>query len=370
MGRLLDRAERLAVSASIYKITCDLVFVALLVGALTADGGFDGPSVALAVAIAVPTLLLLTEALPSSIAVARGDGLLLRTLPTFHVLQLPVAWIVITLETLRAALLRAMHIQDDSRSTRRLVEGLREVAAGSSRAELEESERELIENVLDFKGVDAAEVMTPRTEVDAVDRETPLADVARLFAEVGHSRIPVYDDSIDNIIGTVSALAVTRELVDGQGRTADLGSLVRPPLLVPETMLVSELLKSFRAEKQKMAIVVDEYGGTAGLVTLTDVLEELVGEIRDEFQEPEEGVRELNPGLFEVQAGLHVSEVNEALGLDIPEEEDYETLGGYVLAELGRLPAAGESFQKDLVTFSVAEASDRRVLKVRVQRSA
>jgi putative hemolysin len=365
---LLERADRLAISAGIYKITCDLLFVVLLVEWLTLDGNFDVARVSMTVLIAAPALLLLTDALPASVASVRGDALLLRTLPVFYLVQLPVAWLVVALEVLRAALLRALHIEDDSRSTRKLVEGLREVAEGGPSTELAESEKELIENVLDFRGVDVAEVMTPRTEIDAIPDEASLAEAARLFPEVGHSRIPVYVDSIDNIIGTVSALAATQALVADQA--PPLRELVRPPLLVPETMLLSELLEHFRSQKQKMAIVVDEYGGTAGIVTLTDVLEELVGEIHDEYEEEQDPVREVDPGLFEVQAGLHVSEVNEALGLEIPEEEDYETLGGFVLAELGRLPSAGESFLRDDVTYSVAEASDRRVLKVRVQRSA
>ncbi len=364
---LLERADRLALSAGIYKITCDLLFVALLAGWLTTDGTFDAGHIALAVLIAAPALLLLTEALPASLARAWGDGLLRSTLPIFYVFQLPVSWLVVTLEALRAAVLRAMHIEDESSSTRRLVEGLREVAEGAESAELEESEKTLIENVLDFRGVDAAEVMTPRTEIDGIAREASLTEAAKRLTDVGHSRMPVYDDSIDNIIGTINAFAITRALV--ADHAPPLQDLVQPPLLVPETMLVSELLERFRSQKEKMAIVVDEYGGTAGLVTLTDVLAELVGEL-EEHPDGEEPVREVDPGLFEVQAGLHVSEVNEALGLHIPEEEAYETLGGFVLAELGRLPQEGESFSRDDILFSVAEASDRRVLKVRVQRSA
>jgi magnesium and cobalt exporter, CNNM family len=370
LAHLLERADTLSVSAGLYTVICDLLFLSLLVNALGSGGELGLPQVTLAIAIAAPALLLFTETLPAAIARAWGDQLLVRALPTFYLAQLPVAWIVVVLEALRGALLRALGIHDDASASRKLVEGLREVAEGADSVELEPSERELIENVLDFKGVDAAEVMTPRTEVHAAPIDASMDDAAQVFAEAGHSRIPVYEDSVDNIVGTVSSLEVTKALAEGRLESVALRDLVRPPLLVPETKLVSELLKEFRAEKQKMAIVVDEYGGTAGLVTLTDVLEELVGEIPDEYEEAEEGVRELGDGLFEVQAGLHVSEVNEVLGLDIPEEEDFETLGGFVLAELGRLPREGESFAHQEVTFSVAEASDRRVLKVRVQRSA
>lgn len=360
---LLERADRLAVSASIFKIVSDLIALALLVGTIAPKDGFELIHAVTAIAIAAPVLWLVTHALPESIARARGDRLLRSVLPTFAILQLPMAWLVWLLEVVRGGVLRALHIEDDSQAARKLVEGLREVAEAAPSTELDESERELIENVLEFRDIDAAEVMVPRTEVNAVDVDTELEEVARLFGQVGHSRVPVFEDSVDNIIGTTSALAVTQALVSGT--RPPLSELIRPPLLVPETMLVSGLLEAFRTGKQKMAIVVDEYGGTAGLVTLTDVLDELV-----DIEGEGSSVRELESGLFEVQAGLHVSEVNEALDLDIPEEEDYETLGGFVLAELGRLPARGDSFRRDEVTFRVVEASDRRVLKVHVQRSA
>jgi len=369
LAPLLERVDSLAASAGIYKIMSDLAFVALLIGVLAGEERLEPLQLGLAVLIAAPALLLLTEALPLSIARARGDALLVAVLPHFQWLQLPVAWVVFALDGTRKALLRTIGIRDTSAASRKLVEGLREVAEGAS-GELEESERELIENVLDFRDVDAAEVMTPRTEIHAVSVTESLEEAARVFAEAGHSRIPVYDESIDNIIGTVNAREVASVLAENHLEDTRLRDVLRPPLLTPETKLISELLREFRRTKQKMAIIVDEYGGAAGVVTLADVLAELVGEMPDEYEEAQEAVREVDAGLFEVQAGLHVSEVNEALDLAIPEEEDYETLAGFVLAEFGHFPKAGESFSRDEATFYVAEASDRRVLKVRVQKSA
>lgn len=371
MASLLERAEALATSAAIFKITADLIFVVLLVGQTAPDGRLEWTHLGMALGIAAPSLLLLTEALPASVARARGDGLLLRALPAFHVLQLPVAWLAHALHAVRRALLRVMHLRDEPSSARRIVEGLREVIAGSTASgELEQTERELIEKVMGFGNVDAAEVMTPRTEINAVPLEADLATALGVFAQAGHSRVPVYQDNIDNIIGTVSALEVAKAVAEGRAGGTALAELVRPPLLVPETKLVSELLKEFQARRQKLAVVLDEYGGTAGVVTLTDVLAELVGDIHDEYGESEEPIRELDDGRVDVQAGLHVSEVNEALGLQIPEEEDFETLGGFVLAELGHFPKVGESFRHRDVEYSISEASDRRVLRVAVSRSA
>jgi putative hemolysin len=138
---------------------------------------------------------------------------------------------------------------------------------------------------------------------------------------------------------------------------------------VPETKLVSELLKEFRREKIKLAIVLDEYGGTAGMVTLGDVLGEIVGEIRDESDEESPSpLKHLPGGVVEVDAALHVSEVNELIDLDLPETAGYETLGGFVLAEFGRFPQRGESFTRGATEFQVSEVTDRRVLKVRVRK--
>lgn len=369
---LLERADAYASSAGLLKATCDLVFTVILVSVIAGDGSLQLSDLGYAVAIGAPTLLFVTEAMPSSVARAWGDRLLLETLPTFHWLQLPLSPLVRALSVARSALLRAFSIEDDT-SSRKIVEGLREVVkttgAKSSTSELEETERELIENVMEFGDVDAAEVMTPRTEMTALSVDSSVEEALAKLAEAGHSRLPVYEENVDNIIGTVTAVALAEATVVSS-EVSELRELLRPPMLVPETKLVSELLREFRARKQKLAIVVDEYGGTAGVVTLTDVLAEIVGTIQDEYEEAEDTLRALEDGSYEVQASLHVSEVNEALDLSIPEEEDFETLAGFVLAQLGHFPKAGESFSNGDTTYSVAEASDRRVLKVRVKRSA
>jgi CBS domain containing-hemolysin-like protein len=264
-----------------------------------------------------------------------------------------------------------MGLRDDSPSARKIVEGLRDVIEDASiSGDLDETEREIIGNVMEFRDVDVAAVMTPRTEIHAVDVEDGLEAAIGAFGDAGHSRIPVYEESIDTIIGTINALEVTKAAAQGPLERTRLRDALRPAYFVPETKHVSELLAEFRTQKQKIAIVLDEYGGTAGLVTLGDIIAEIVGDILDEYEQHDEPIRELEGGIVEVQAALHVTEVNEALDLDIPESEDFETLGGFVLAELGHFPREGESFTRGAVKYSVAEASDRRVLRVLVNRSA
>ncbi|MFT5050843.1 MAG: putative hemolysin [Chlamydiales bacterium] len=367
---LLERVEALATSAGIFKIACDVVFVTILLGGRAASAPLEWTHVATAFAIAAPLLLLLTDALPQTIARARGSELLLRTLPSFVLLQVPLRPFVSALEAVRRAVMRILGLRDSSSSTRKIVEGLRDVIEESAQSgDLNEGQREIIENVMDFCALDAAAVMTPRTEIFAVDIEDGLSAVVRALEEAGHSRIPIYKDSVDSIIGTVTALEVAKVLGADSASTR-LEDLMRPPFLVPETKPVSELLAEFRAHKQKMAIVLDEYGGTAGVVTLGDVIAEIVGDIHDEYEESQESMRFLEGGAVEILASVHVTEVNEALGLEIPAGEDFETLGGFVLAELGHFPKRGEEFTHGNAHYAVLDASDRRVLKVSVKKSA
>lgn len=370
--RLLGKEDSLATSAGVIVVALDLLFMTLVLGALQGEASLGWGNVGLALAIVVPVLLLLTDALPSALARHWGDMLLLRTLPFFYILQLPVGLLVPPLHGTRRAMLRTLGLREKSHAKRQIVEGLREVIEESDiSGDLDDSEREMIENVMEFRDVDVAAVMTPRTEIHGVDVEDGLNALVREAAECGHSRIPVYENSLDTIIGTLSARDVVQVVAENQLASASLREILHPPYFVPETKRVSELLTEFRDQKVKMAIVLDEYGGTAGLVTLGDVIAEIVGDIHDEFdEETPVPVRKLEGGVAEVEANVHVSEVNELLELAIPEEEDYETLGGYVLAVLGRFPKQGESFVRDDIEYAVIEASDRRVLKVRIRHLA
>jgi len=322
--------------------------------------------------IAAPLLVLADYTIPHALAARFGDTLLVRGLPAFRTLLVPLRPFAALLELLRGALLRILGAQEHPGATRQIVEGLRDVIAETAiSGDLGETEREIIENVMEFRDVDVAATMTPRTEIHACDVEDGIDGALRVLADCGHSRVPVYEENLDRIIGTISARDLVQAMADGALETADLHDLVRKAYFVPETKRVPELFAELRREKLKHAIVLDEYGGTAGLVTMGDILEELLGELRDEFDAAEPTpIHHLEDGSALVAASLHVTDVNEALDLELPEEEDYETLGGYVLAELGRFPTAGESFERDDVRYSVTEANDRRVLRVRVRKLA
>ncbi len=366
---LLERAEALATSASVFEISAQILFMVVVL-ALIGSGDWRG--LVLSLIVGVPPLVFACEVLPSALRGERTDTLLRSVLPLFELLQKPLGTLLLGLEGTRRATMRLLRIPEKPRMARRILEDLRDVIEESDlEHELDQAEREMIENLVEFHDVDVAEVMTPRTEVMAIDVEAGIQAVMQMISDTGHTRIPVYEGSIDTIIGLAYAQEIIRLVSEQRLDEANLRELVRPISFVPETKLVSELLGEFRHEKRKLAVVLDEYGGTAGLVTMGDIVAEIVGDMGDEFSAGlPEPIRRLDDGSVEVQAGIRISDFNVELDLELPEEADYETLAGYVLAEFGRFPKRGESFSKDNAEFHVTEANDRRVFSVRVRKLA
>ena len=229
----------------------------------------------------------------------------------------------------------------------------------------EEEGRELLQSIVDFTETVVKEVMTPRPDIVAVPLDSTLQDLRTVFREEQYSRMPVYRDNLDNVVGIV----FVKDLVAlPPGAEPPVTTLMRSPYLVPESKRVSDLLKEMQRRQVQMAVVVDEYGGTAGLVTIEDLLEEIVGEIRDEYDVESETVTDEGSGVFVFKGKVSVDEVRDRLGVTI-EREGFETLGGYLLSYLGRMPYVGESFDVDELSVEVLEVERRRISRVRVRRA-
>ena len=232
----------------------------------------------------------------------------------------------------------------------------------------ETQERKLLRSVVDFGGTLVREVMTPRPDVVAIAHDATVAEFRALFAEEEYSRIPVFEDNLDNILGFVFVKdLVTLDGVPGTSRIVP--QLLRPAYVVPEGKRVADLLRELQVKRVQSAIVVDEYGGTAGLVTIEDLLEEIVGEIRDEYDDESEPIVDEGNGTFVFLATVSVGDMVEQLGVAV-EREGFETVGGYLLSRLGRVPTVGETVEVDELVVEVLEAERRRVRKVRVTRRA
>ncbi|MDA1093054.1 MAG: hemolysin family protein [Acidobacteria bacterium] len=226
-------------------------------------------------------------------------------------------------------------------------------------------ERKLLQSVVDFGGTLVREVMTPRPDIVAIDAGGTVAEFRALFAEEEYSRIPVFKENLDHILGFVFA----KDLVtlDVPGSAKIVPRLLRPAYVVPDSKRVADLLRELQGAQVQSAIVVDEYGGTAGLVTIEDLLEEIVGEIRDEYDGNEsEPIVDEGDGAFLFLATVSVGDMVDRLGIAV-ERDGFETVGGYLLTRLGRVPAVGETVEVDELTVEVLEAERRRVRKVRVR---
>jgi Mg2+/Co2+ transporter CorC len=237
---------------------------------------------------------------------------------------------------------------------------------GDEEAEAHGEEQRLLQSIVDFSDILVREVMTPRPDLVAIRDDATVADLRKVFRDQQYSRVPVFHENLDNIAGFVFVKDLI--LLDCEDMdTRSLATLVRPATFVPETKRVPDLLKEFQRKQVQSAIVVDEYGGTAGLVTIEDLLEEIVGEIRDEYDVETEPIIDEGNGSFVVSGKADVDEIADRLGVDI-EREGFETVGGYLLSHLGRVPAVGETFDIDDLTVEVLEAERRRIHKVRVRR--
>jgi putative hemolysin len=230
---------------------------------------------------------------------------------------------------------------------------------------IETEERRLLQSIVDFGDTLVREVMTPRPDIVAIPSSATIADVRALFREQEYSRFPVYRESLDNIAGFLFVKDLVPLGTEDDARP--ITGLLRPAVVVPETKRVPELLKQFQRQQTQIAVVVDEYGGTAGLVTIEDLLEEIVGEIRDEYDVESEPIVDEGNGRFVFSGKVNIDQLAERLNVQI-EREGFETVGGYLLAQIGRVPTVGERFEIDSLGVEIIDAERRRINKVRITK--
>ncbi len=242
---------------------------------------------------------------------------------------------------------------------------------------LDEGEREgllesragrMIERIMELREEDVGAVMTPRTEMVSIHRDVPLDDARKALLDAGHSRVPVIGESADDIVGILYAKDLLQYLPTASDSLVSLTDIVREPLYIPETTSIDQLLERMKRERFHLAIVLDEYGGVAGLVTMEDILEEIVGEIADEHDPAEAAaVRRIDELTAEVDARVHLDDLNEEFGLELPEDEDFDTIGGFVFSELGYIPKPGETFTWQQLRLTVLDADKRKINQLRLE---
>ena len=243
------------------------------------------------------------------------------------------------------------------------------VSEGEREGLLEEDAREMIEGVIELGDVTVARIMTPRTDMVSIHIDLPWDEVIQLAITAGHTRIPAYNRSPDDIVGILHSKDLLAELARPESQPRQpWQEMLRKPFFVPETMPVDKLLQEFQSSRNHIAVVLDEFGGVSGLVTIEDALEEIVGEISDEHDEADsDGIKPVGEHAAEAAARVRIHDLNERLGLSLPEDEHFDTIGGFVFHELGRIPNVGEELIWQDVRIKVLEATRRRIDRVSIQ---
>ncbi len=376
---LIDSGRRRARLLRLWQKRPDGILSALLLGntlvnvgmgaltALIADELGASHAVALLTAVTTIIILLFGEITPKTFAKAHASGYAVFIMPfvalTYWVL-FPLAWLFVQLPR---AISKAAGVPQSNREsvTSRELEYLIEL--GARQGSIDKVREQLLSSVLAFTEVLVKEIMIPRTQVVALEESASFDETLRLVTESELSRIPVYRTSLDEIVGILYVKSLLKDVKRGIEGQFQLSSYLRKPFFVPEVMKVSKLLTEMQKERTHLAVVVDEFGGTSGIVTLEDVVEEIVGEIHDESDIEDKKIKVLPDGVILADAQISIRDLEHHLGVEFP-PGDYETLGGFLTATAGRVPPAGSLVVWGGLTFTVKAADDRRVQKVEIAR--
>jgi CBS domain containing-hemolysin-like protein len=352
-----------------------VTLTSLAIGALgeqTLIHAFE-PTLAAALAIAIAYVILtffhvvFGELVPKGVALGHSDRTALwvaAPVQAFFALFRPVIWV---LQRATEAVLRAFGLDPPGGEGDPLSEAELKLVVQTStqHGEIQEQEQEMVYRVFDFADKEVSDVMVPRPEVAAISIDLPPEEALAVTLEAPYTRYPVYSETIDNVIGTLHVRDLFQALHDKGFASVDLRSLLRAPYVVPETLDLAALLAEFRRTNQHMAVVVDEYGGMEGIVTLEDLLEEIVGEIEDEFDLPDESVEQVDEDTIRVDGTFPIDDFNERFGTELP-VEDYHTVAGFVFGQLGRAAEVGDDVRYDGLRFDVLEVEGSRIGKIAV----
>jgi putative hemolysin len=374
--RTVDRTSDLIFVTAFGRLFANLfVFIGVLHATYVIMGpGREWTRYGIAVLITSIITLFCSVAIPHALAEHVGEGLIAHSARFLHGLRLtlrPVTKVMHWVDRLVCNLAGRPDDDDGSQLEHQIEqEILSAVEEGEKEGVVDVQEREMIQSVIEFGDITVADAMTARPDIMGVPFGAQLDQVKSIFEESGHSRLPVFEGSLDKIVGVLYA----RDLIRLLGEPADAFNVklaMRAPVYVPQTKPLRDLLNDFRQHKVHIAIVLDEYGGTAGLVTIEDVFAELIGELSDEHAPSEPSmIKRIDERIAEADARIYIEQINRVLNLDIPEDAGYETLGGFVSTTVGRIPDPGISFERNGVRYTIVDAEPQRVNRVRIEQLA
>ena len=373
-SEILRLYDRVAVGLEGLHVATTVVFVTAVVGATSIYAEStpqNWPVYATASGIAMAALFVMKTWIPWAVARLWAAPFLFRTWRMWRMTSYILAPLVFAAQLVDTLIHRLAGRTPKNRDDEELFEDeIRTIVSeGHREGYLEEDEREMIEGIMELDDADVAKVMTPRTEMVMLSVDLPWDEMVKAIVKVGHTRIPVFNDTRDDVVGVFYVKDILPIVAQGDNHAKPtVRELMREPTFVPETKHLDDLLETFQKSRNHMAIVLDEYGGVAGLVTIEDVLEEIVGEIVDEHDpEVDEGIHAVDDSTVDALGRVHLDELNERFGLGLPDDGDFDTIGGFVFSQLGHVPKNGEELEWGELKMTVLKASRRRVEKVRLE---
>ena len=360
--QILLSVRVLSALANILLVICITFLTALKVAGLW-------PSVLLSLAFSLFLVAIVGSVVPGALARRKAEKILKLLFPVYDAAARAISPFTAVVNFILKIAMRLAGIREKENGEEEIEKDILEaVSEGEREGYIKHEDRSMIASILDFRDEDVSSVMTPRTDMVSIPDDSTLADAIRVARDKGHSRIPVHKGSRDEIVGVVYVKDILFSMTDDDSRDKPVAEIMRKPFFVPESKSITSLLRLFQKGSQHMAVVLDEYGGTAGLITVEDIIEEIVGEISDEYDTAEDDftIEKLDDYCAVASGVCRIDDVNEELDISLPEDQGYDTVGGFVSHSMGRIPLKGETYSCNGTTFTIIDADERRILKVKI----
>lgn len=365
--RLQTDIHKLLLTCSMIRISANLIVV-LMVAHAFSRGVLGFVALVWAFVVSIVMLSVFSVAVPYAWAKYAPESFLARTMPFLGVVKVLLTPILACMHGIDVLVRRlsgvSLELNGNHTAEQEILEAVHE---GEEEGVVDPQERKMIEAVMEQRSTTVGQIMTPRTEIVAVEAGASVGEIKAVIKEHGHSRLPIYEENLDNILGMLYVKDLL-QFLDNLPDQFSLREIMRSCYFVPETKLLRDLFGELRTKKLHIAVVLDEYGGTLGVVTLEDLIEEIVGDIADEYEPPEPPmITQLERNVLEIDGRMNVDDLNDQYNLRLPENEDYETIGGFLFSSLGRIPEDAETFQYQNLKFTILQAGERKIDRVRLE---
>lgn len=370
LRQFVSRSSQILIAVIILGSLANMMFVLAVTLFFTSDGSISNVHLLYGIILSFGPLLIFGKAIPESLGRLQPEKIMLWVIPFSRLTYWLLWWLVSPVYWMTKKCAQSLGEMPQAALAAAFERAiLHVVSEGQKEGVLEESEKDMIAGVIELKDSEVHEVMTPRTDMISIPLETSIQEAISIAIEEGHSRIPIYRENRDDIVGILFVKDVLKHWNDENRHLVKIETLIHKPYFIPETKHIGSLLRDFQQQKVHMSIVLDEYGGTAGIVTIEDIIEEIVGEILDEYDdEIHDPIRRIAENELEVDARVRVDELNEELQVELPVDDGYETVGGFLCSYLGHIPKKDEIYHYQNLQFVVLDASERRINRVKVVR--